>query len=76
MSAAGQVEQQSQGDLYVSFPDTCRELNKSRYEVTTLVVHKELLTEKVAGRAVITRASLDAYKARTGVGNEPEAGAR
>lgn len=52
-------------DRYLSVPQTAKAIGKAQATVLSLVVAGELEGERVAGRTVITRASVEQYRART-----------
>jgi hypothetical protein len=51
-------------DEYFSVPQAAREIGKANATVLSLVVAGELAGRRVAGRTVITRESVEQYKAR------------
>lgn len=57
-------------DPHVSVTQAGRELDRAPATIKTLALSGELETAVSAGRLVVTRKSLDAYKARHGVVNE------
>lgn len=52
------------GDEYVSVPQAAKALGKAAATIRTLALKRELVGEIVAGRVVITRQSIDAYRTR------------
>lgn len=52
-------------DRHLSVPQAARAIGKANATVLSLIVAGELTAERVAGRTVITRESVEQYKART-----------
>lgn len=63
-------------DPHVSIPKAAEEIGMTPWRVKSLVLTGELVSAVSAGRSVITRASLDAFKARRAQEQNSETTAR
>jgi len=70
------TDQISERDPYYSVPQAAREIGRAEATVRSLALKGELESGLVAGRTVITKKSVAEYKARNGIGVEPDAAAR
>lgn len=66
---ASSIEQ----DPHVSVAQAAREIDRAPATVKTLALAGEIESRVSAGRVVITRESLNRYKARHGIGERTEA---
>ncbi len=73
MSAAREqsIEPPTASDRFLSLPTAAAAIKKSRSTVLSLIITGELTGEMIAGRMCVTRESVQQYREKHGIKDEP-----